>query len=93
MQESTKKLQPIKFLLFPAGGTYETEQKKKGNSSLKTLLEDVAEEVLVKEEEEEEELYYANFHIVHARIDARIIHSFYSHRSFHDTETTLFRFC
>jgi|TARA_B110000305_G_scaffold119910_1_gene134612 hypothetical protein len=57
MQESTKKLQPIKFLLFPAGGTYETEQKKKGNSSLKTLLEDVAEEVLVKEEEE---LYYAN---------------------------------
>ena len=82
MQESTKKLQPIKFLLFPAGGTYETEQKKKGNSSLKTLLEDVAEEVLVKEEEE---LYYANRN--------RIIHSFYSHRSFHDTETTLFRFC
>ena len=41
MQESTKKLQPIKFLLFPAGGTKEKEQKKKGNSSLKTLLEDV----------------------------------------------------
>ena len=37
-------------------------------------------------------LFHFRF-IVHARIDARSIHSFYYHRSSHETETTLFRFC